>query len=87
VAECGIAGTAEQWASDACLWQYETDNLKNSKVQKCIKRAEQHIQLLGECDAKHLFKNVICAKTSKWNMNESCLTSSEPLGPSTSTIH
>ena len=81
---CEISGDAILWATDACLWQHETDNVKASKVQKCIARATQHIQLLGECDAKRLFKHAICAQTSKWHIDENCLPSTEPLGPATS---
>ncbi len=80
---CEISGSAILWATDACLWQHETDNVKDSHVQKCIAHATQHIQLLGECDAKHLFKHAICAQTSKWNIDENCLASTEPLGPAT----
>lgn len=60
---CEIAGSAIHWAYDACMARYETDDGLHPGVAACAERAQLLIARRGECKAKRIFKDRICALT------------------------
>ena len=58
---CEIKGLAIHWAYDSCMSRYETDDGLHPGVIACADRAQRLIRVKGECTAKRIFKDRICA--------------------------
>lgn len=59
--DCSIAGEAEYWVIDYCLWINESDDFSQPGVQECYKEEKEKITEKKECKAREYFKHRICA--------------------------
>jgi hypothetical protein len=83
---CEISGNARLWAYDASLWRYETDDTLHPSVMDCADENLALIDEMGDCQAKHIFKERICTLARQWNLKDpdpaTCMSVDKPLGPS-----
>lgn len=57
--ECAIPGKTIHWIADYCMYQAETDDFLNEKVQTCFER-NQGYKVKDTCENKKKYKMKIC---------------------------
>ena len=62
--ECEIPGKTIHWITDYCLYQAETDDFLNEKVQNCIDQ-NQAYEMKNTCENKKKYKMKICAHLAR----------------------
>ena len=84
--ECEITGKTILWAYDACLWEFETDDTLHPGVIECVKKSENFMMTVSECEAKITFKRKICVLAKEYKAEgidqETCMSKDKALGPS-----